>query len=35
MTPLQALLHPWVLEGLPEKVLQHHQKMFNIYEDPG
>jgi dual specificity tyrosine-phosphorylation-regulated kinase 2/3/4 len=28
MTPLQALQHPWILEGLPEKVLQHHKKMF-------
>ena len=29
MTPLQALQHPWILEGLPEKVLKHHQRMFN------
>lgn len=28
MTPLQALQHPWILEGLPEKVLKHHNKMF-------
>jgi dual specificity tyrosine-phosphorylation-regulated kinase 2/3/4 len=28
MTPLEALQHPWILEGLPEKVLKHHQKMF-------
>ena len=28
MTPLEALQHPWILEGLPEKVLKHHRKMF-------
>jgi len=28
MTPLQALQHPWILEGLPDKVLKHHNKMF-------
>ena len=33
MTPLQALQHPWIHEGLPEKVLQHHIKMFNQPED--
>ena len=30
MTPLEALQHPWILEGLPEKVLKHHRKMFGI-----
>ena len=24
MTPLEALQHEWILEGLPEKVLVHH-----------
>jgi dual specificity tyrosine-phosphorylation-regulated kinase 2/3/4 len=24
MTPLEALQHPWILEGLPDKVLMHH-----------
>jgi hypothetical protein len=24
MTPLEALEHPWILEGLPKKVLIHH-----------
>lgn len=28
MTALEALQHPWILEGLPEKVLKHHKKMF-------
>mmetsp|Transcript_13259 Transcript_13259/g.20747 ORF Transcript_13259/g.20747 Transcript_13259/m.20747 type:complete len:394 (+) Transcript_13259:3939-5120(+) len=29
MTPLEALQHPWILEGLPDKVLKHHKKMFS------
>lgn len=29
ITPIEALQHPWILEGLPEKVLKHHTKMFN------
>lgn len=33
MTPLEALQHEWILEGLPEKVLQHHKKMFCQPED--
>ena len=33
MTPLEALQHDWILEGLPEKVLQHHKKMFCQPED--
>ena len=33
MTPLGALQHDWILEGLPEKVLQHHKKMFSTPED--
>lgn len=24
MTPDQAIRHPWILEGLPPKVLVHH-----------
>mmetsp|Transcript_4504 Transcript_4504/g.5977 ORF Transcript_4504/g.5977 Transcript_4504/m.5977 type:complete len:129 (+) Transcript_4504:714-1100(+) len=24
ITPLQALQHPWILEGLPKRVLIHH-----------
>ena len=34
ITPLQALQHEWILQGLPEKVLQHHRKMFCQQEDP-
>lgn len=30
MTPIEALHHEWILEGLPEKVLQHHLKMFQF-----
>ena len=30
MTPEQALRHPWILDGLPPKVLIHHQKLHNI-----
>ena len=33
MTPLEALQHDWILEGLPDKVLQHHKKMFSTPED--
>lgn len=32
LTPLEALQHDWILEGLPPKVLQHHQRMFG-YKD--
>lgn len=28
MSPLDALTHPWILQGLPDKVLRHHKKMF-------
>lgn len=28
ITPLEALHHEWILQGLPDKVLQHHMKMF-------
>lgn len=34
ITPLQALQHEWILDGLPEKVLLHHRKMFSQQEDP-
>jgi hypothetical protein len=30
MTPDQALRHAWILEGLPPKVLIHHQKLHDI-----
>ena len=33
MTPLEALQHEWILEGLPEKVLVHHRRMFAGKED--
>jgi len=28
ISPLEALQHPWILQGLPDKVLKHHEKMF-------
>jgi dual specificity tyrosine-phosphorylation-regulated kinase 2/3/4 len=28
MSPLEALQHEWITEGLPPKVLLHHQRMF-------
>lgn len=34
MTPLEALHHEWVLEGLPEEVLEHHLKMFEYQGEP-
>jgi hypothetical protein len=30
MTPEEAIRHPWILDGLPAKVLVHHQKLHNI-----
>ena len=30
MTPEQGIKHPWILEGLPPKVLIHHQKLHKI-----
>jgi dual specificity tyrosine-phosphorylation-regulated kinase 2/3/4 len=33
MTPLEALQHDWILEGLPPKVLLHHQRMFGGKDD--
>lgn len=30
MTPEEAIRHQWILEGLPPKVLVHHQKLHNI-----
>lgn len=30
MTPDEAIRHQWILEGLPPKVLVHHQKLHNI-----
>jgi len=30
ITPFDALMHPWIIEGLPEQVLVHHKKMLGI-----
>ena len=28
--PLDALMHPWIIEGLPAQVLLHHKRMIGI-----
>lgn len=33
MTPVEALQHEWILEGLPPKVLVHHKRMFGVKDD--
>ena len=33
MTPDQALMHPWILEGLPPKVLAQHKKILGIKDE--
>jgi hypothetical protein len=33
LTPIEALQHDWILEGLPPKVLLHHQRMFGMKDD--
>ena len=30
ITPFEALLHEWIVEGLPPEVLIHHKKMLGI-----
>ncbi len=35
MTPLEALNHAWILDGLPPKVLLHHQRMFGLSQEAG
>jgi hypothetical protein len=30
MTPEEALRHEWILDGLPPKVLIHHQRLHNL-----
>jgi len=29
ITPLEALQHPFIIQGLPEKVLRHHKKILS------
>jgi dual specificity tyrosine-phosphorylation-regulated kinase 2/3/4 len=31
ITPFDALMHDWIIEGLPEQVLIHHKKMLGIF----
>ena len=33
ITPFEALLHDWIIEGLPPKVLLHHKRMLGVFED--
>jgi serine/threonine protein kinase len=33
-SPKEALMHEWILEGLPPKVLVQHKKMLGIEEFP-
>lgn len=33
MTPDEALMHQWILEGLPPKVLAQHKKILGIKDD--
>lgn len=30
ITPYEALLHDWIIEGLPPKVLLHHKRMLGL-----
>jgi serine/threonine protein kinase len=32
MNPFDALMHDWIIEGLPAQVLVHHKKMLGIYD---
>ena len=32
ITPFDALMHEWIIEGLPPQVLIHHKKMLGVYE---
>ena len=34
-SPVEALMHDWILEGLPPKVLIQHKRMLGIDEFPG
>ena len=34
ITPLEALLHPWIEEGMPEHVLVHHKRMLGVDVPP-
>lgn len=31
--PKQALMHPWIIDGLPAKVLNQHKRMLGINDD--
>ena len=30
INPVEALMHDWIIEGLPPKVLQHHKRMLGL-----
>ncbi len=33
MTPFEALMHNWIIEGLPPKVLVYHKRRLGINDD--
>jgi serine/threonine protein kinase len=33
ITPFEALMHDWIIEGLPPKVLLHHKRMLGINDE--
>lgn len=33
ITPIEALMHDWIIEGLPPKVLLHHQRILGLQID--
>ena len=33
ITPIEALQHPWIIEGLPENIISYHQKLFTAKEN--
>jgi hypothetical protein len=33
ITPYEALLHEWIVEGLPPMVLLHHKRMLGVPEE--
>lgn len=32
ISPFDALMHDWIIEGLPPQVLVHHKKMLGIHD---
>jgi len=34
LKPMDALMHPWIIEGLPSAVLLHHRRMIGLDPSP-